>query len=113
MLYYERAVDGTLMTTLDELESAQTNSTQATMYATKNLMDYCHTHSDATIRYYTSLIQLHIHSNVLYLSVSKLRSRVGGQLLISDHFDPSSSTKHNGAVLVVAAILKNVMESAT
>ena len=57
-------------------------------------------------------MQLHIYSDAWYLSVSKSRSRVGGYFFLSDHFDPSSPTKHNGAVLVVAAILKNVMASA-
>ena len=51
MLYYARAVDGTLMTTLNELASAQSKGPQATIKAAKNMIDYCHTHSDATIRY--------------------------------------------------------------
>ena len=60
LLYYARAVDGTLMATLNELSSAQSKGTQATMQATKELMDYCHTHSDAKVRYCTSHMQLHI-----------------------------------------------------
>ena len=51
VLYYARDVDGTLMTTLNKLASAKSKGTQATMQATNKLMDYCHTHSDATIRY--------------------------------------------------------------
>ena len=54
LLYYVRAVDGTLMATLNELVSAQSKGTQATMQATKNLMDYCHTHSDTKVRYCAS-----------------------------------------------------------
>ena len=57
-------------------------------------------------------MQLHIHSVASYLSASKPRSRVGGHLFLSDKFNPKSQTKHNGAVLVVASILKNVMASA-
>ena len=56
-------------------------------------------------------MQLHIHSDASYVSASKSRIRVGGQLFLSDKFNPKSQTKHNGAVLVVAAILKNVMAS--
>ena len=44
--------------------------------------------------------------------MSKARIRIGGYFFLSDHFDPSSPTKHNRVVLVVAAILKNVMASA-
>ena len=63
MLYYARVVYCTLMTTLNKLVSAQTNGTQATMRATENLMDYCHTHSDAMIQYCSSQIELHINSD--------------------------------------------------
>ena len=106
VLYYARDVDGTLMTTLNELASAQSKGTQATMQATKNLMGYCHTHSDATIIYCPSQIKLHIHSDTSYLLESKARSRVGGHFFLNDKFNPTSQTKHNVAVLVVAAILK-------
>ena len=71
MIYYTRVSDGTLMATLGKMEFAQTNRTQATMRATEKLMDYCHTHSDATIRYCSSQMKLHIHIDVSYLSVSK------------------------------------------
>ena len=82
------------------------------MQATKNLIKYCHTRSDATIIYCAIQMQLHIHSNESYLSASKVISRVGGQFFLSDNFYTNSRTKHNVAVLVVAAILKHVMASA-
>ena len=71
VLYYARDVYGTFITTLNKLASAQTEGTQATMQATKNLMNYCHTHSDITIRYCASQMQLHTHSYASYLSSSK------------------------------------------
>ena len=82
------------------------------MQATKNLMDYCHTYSEATIIYCASQMQLNIHSNASYISASKARSRVVGHFILSDKFDPTSRTKHNGGVLVVATILEHVMASA-
>ena len=36
---------------------------------------------------------------------------MGRHFFLNDKFDPTSRTKHNGAVLVVAAILKHVMAS--
>ena len=109
ILYYAGAVDGTLMTNLNKLAYTQANGTQGTMRATKTIMDYCHTHSDAKIQYCASQMKLQIHSGVLYLSASKVRSRAGGQFFLSDHLDTSSPTKQNGAVLVVASILKILM----
>ena len=111
VLYYSRAVDGTLMTTLNELASAKSKGTQATMKATKKLMKYCHTHSDSTIRYFASQMKLHIHSDASYMLASKSRSRVVVHFFLSEKFNPTSQTKHNVAVLVVAAFLKNVMAS--
>ena len=67
ILHYARAVDVTLMTTLNELASAQSKGIQANMQATRKLMDYCHTHSDATIIYCAIQMQLHTHSNESYL----------------------------------------------
>ena len=34
---------------------------------------------------------------------------MGGNFFLSDKFNPTSQTKHNGAVLVVVTILKNLM----
>ena len=99
-------MDGTLIATLNELASAKYKGTQATMKATKNLMYYCYTHSDAKVRYFASQMQLHIHSDASYLSASKARSRVGGHFFLSEKFNPTSQTKYNGAILVVVAIMK-------
>ena len=63
LLYYVRAVDGTLMATLNELASAQSQGTQVIMQYTKKLMEYCHTHSESKIRYCASQMKLHIHSD--------------------------------------------------
>ena len=103
MLYYARAVIFALMNTLNKLASTKANVTQATMRATKNLMNYCHTHSDSTIRYCASKKKLHIHRGASYLSESKARSRVGRHFFLSDHFNPSSPKKINSAVIVAAA----------
>ena len=112
MLYNSRAADGTLMATLNELASTKSKGTQSTMQVFKNLMEYCHSHIDVTIRYCASQMQLHINSDASYLSASKARSRVRGHFFLNEKINPMAQTKHNGAVLVVTAILKNVMASA-
>ena len=99
------------MATLNELASAQSQGTQVTASQQK-MMDYCHTHSDAKSRYCAIQVKLHIHSDASYLSASKARGRVGGHFFLSKNFNPTSQTKHNEAILVVAAILKDVLASA-
>ena len=58
-------------------------------------------------------MQFHIHSDASYLSSSKAIIRVWGHFFLSEKFNPTSQTKHNGEILVVVAILKNVMASAS
>ena len=111
-LYYARSVDDTLMTTLNDWVSAQFKGTQATTQSTKTLMDYCHTHSDDTIRYCVNQMKSHIHSNESYILASKAIFRMGVHFFLSDKFNRTSRTKHNGAVLLVASIFKNMITSA-
>ena len=55
---------------------------------------------------------LHIHSDGSYLSAPKAWSRAGGHYFLTNkHRDPSTCM-HNGAIYVLAKILKNVMSSA-
>jgi hypothetical protein len=53
---------------------------------------------------------LHIQSDASYLSVSKARSRLGGLFYLL-HNNPNED-KHNGSILSVASVIKNVVASA-
>ena len=75
-------------------------------------MDYCATHDDAKIRYFASEMILHVHSYASYLSVSRARSRVGGHFFLRNKISEGKQIRHNGAILLIAATLKNVMASA-
>jgi hypothetical protein len=78
ILYYARAVDPTVLMPLNDISTEQTNATGKTQAATNQLLDYLATHPDATIRYHTSDMILHIHSDASYLSVSNARSSLRG-----------------------------------
>ena len=72
-------------------------------------MDYAATHPDAVLTYRRSDMQLAVHSDALYLSKPKARSRAGGNFfLASDVPIPAN----NGAVLNTANLIKTVMSSA-
>jgi hypothetical protein len=64
-----------MLVALGDLSSAQAKGTEATNLAATQLLDYCATHSEASIRYCASEMALQIHSNASYLSVAKGRSR--------------------------------------
>jgi hypothetical protein len=53
---------------------------------------------------------LAVHSNTSYLSKPKAHSRVGGHFFLSSN---TTVPPNNGAILIIAHIIKNVMSSAT
>jgi hypothetical protein len=63
ILYYARAVDPTVLMPLNDIATEQTKATEKTQAATNQLLDYLATHPDSTIRYHTSDMILHIHSD--------------------------------------------------
>ena len=74
LLYYGRAIDSTLLTAIGELATEQSSGTKTTMTKLTQLLNYCATHPDATIRYTASDMMLAIESDASYLSVTKARS---------------------------------------
>jgi hypothetical protein len=53
-LYYGRAVDLTILKTLNSLARQQSTPITTTLDKTTHLLDYLATHPDAVIRYYPS-----------------------------------------------------------
>ena len=111
ILYYARAVDSTLLVALSTVASKQSQGTQAVAEAMSQILDYCATHPDATIRYKSSDMILAIHSDASYLSVTKARSRAGGHFFLTNKKTNDGFYKNNGAILSNATIIKNVMSS--
>jgi hypothetical protein len=112
LLFYARAVDSTLRVALGTIAAAQTKSTQATAEAVTQLLNYCASHPEATVRYHASDMVLHVHSDASYLTEPEARSRAGGHFFMSN-VPSASPTPHNGAVHTVCGILRHVMASAS
>jgi hypothetical protein len=108
-LYYARAVDSTMLVALGDLSSAQARGTEATKRAAFQLLDYCATHSEASIRYCASEMALQIHSDPSYLSVTKGRSRAGGHIYLGTKSNATKLMLNNGAILNISGIIKHVM----
>jgi hypothetical protein len=114
-LFYARAIDSSILVTLSDLASQQTQGTQLTEQNMLHMLDYLATHPDTTIRYHASDMKLAIESNASYLSSYNSRSRVGGYFYLSSNSGHSSKSKPpplNGAIHVTANILKHVVASA-
>jgi hypothetical protein len=63
LLYYGRAVDSTILTSLSSLATKQAKPTQKTMETVKQLLDYGVTQEEAIITYSASKMILNVHSN--------------------------------------------------
>jgi hypothetical protein len=74
LLYYARALDPTLIMTVNVLASEQTKATSATAEKNIKLLNYCTTHPEATLRYHASDMILNIHSDTSYLSEREAKS---------------------------------------
>jgi hypothetical protein len=108
-LFYARAVDPTMLTALSSLAAEQANPTKRTMEKTLQFLDYAASQEDAVITYRKSDMILAVHSDASYLSEPKARSRAGGHFFMSEN---DKDPKDNGALHVVAKIIKQVMSSA-
>jgi hypothetical protein len=95
---------------LNDIATEQTKATEKTQAATNQMLDYLATHPDARIRYHSSDMVLHIHSDASYLSVSNAWSRLGGLFFLGNK-SPEQDIL-NSSILNVAAVIKNMVPSA-
>jgi len=120
LLFYARAVDSTMLVAIGTLATQQANGTKATMNAITQLLNYCATHPEATVRFIASDMVLHVDADASYLSETKARSRAAGYHFLSSQ--PTDPTKppgpndplppSNGAIAVPCQILREVLSSA-
>jgi hypothetical protein len=110
LLYYSRAVDPTLAAALSTIASQQSHGTQAVMDACHQLLDYVATHPNGTIRYCASNMILALDTDGSYLSEPGAKSRAAAYFYLTKKDNPEF---HNGSVLVLSAIIKHIMASAS
>jgi hypothetical protein len=111
LLYNARELDPTLLAPLSALASQLSTATTTTIKAVSHLLDYCSTHPEYTIRYFASNMQLKIHSDALYLSKPKAKSRIGGYFYLGVKFDFRIKPLSNGPLLCHTTVLNYVVSS--
>jgi hypothetical protein len=109
LLYNARAVDPTLLVPLSTLASQLATATTTTIKDVAHLLYYCSTQPEATIRYYTPGMQLKIHSDALYLSEQKVKSRIGGYFYVGCKTNARMKPLSNGPLLCQTTVLKHVV----
>jgi hypothetical protein len=113
LLFYARAIDSTLLTAIGELATEQSEGTTTTMDKLAQLLNYCATNPDATVRFTASDMILAVESDASYLSVVKARSRAAGYFFLTNKpANPTDALKPNGAVHVLCHIMRKVLSSA-
>ena len=83
-LFYGRAVDPTILTTLNSIAKHQATPIEETKKNIDHFLDYCATHPEASICYHKSDMQLWCDSDAAYLVAKNARSRIAGHFYISD-----------------------------
>jgi hypothetical protein len=117
LLYYARAVNCTMIPAIRTIATQQANATTATTATMKSitkLLNYCATHPDAIVRYYSSDMIIWIESDASYLSETKARSRATGyHCLSSKPTNPNQppaptdpSPPMNGAIVVPCKVMR-------
>lgn len=113
VLFYARALDLTIRVSLSSLASKQTIiASEMTEAKCQQLLDYLATNPNTVIRYYALDMILNIHSDASYLSEPKARSRAGGYFFLGSVPENNRPIRLNGAIHIVASILKFVVASA-
>ena len=108
-LYYERAVDASMLPALSTISSDQANPTEITWKKAETFSDYAASHPDAIVTYRASKMILAAHSDTSYLSEREARSRAGGHFFLSEdkHIPLNNDAVHN-----TSSVIKAVMSSA-
>eukprot|EP00957_Ditylum_brightwellii_P153915 11715250-Ditylum_brightwellii.AAC.1 len=77
-LYYGRAIDGTILLTINKISADQVKPTISTTKQSTMLMDYLATYPNAVLRFFAGNMQLHVDSDATYLVVNGTKSRIAG-----------------------------------
>ena len=83
-LYYTRAVDPTMLVTLNKISYEQSKITQETEKKVVQILNYAATQPEAITRYLTGGMTMHIHSKESFLSYPGDKIRAGGYHYLSE-----------------------------
>ena len=115
LLYYARAIDGSILPALNEISATQANPTIATEKKIDHLLSFVQHHKNTKNRFYASDMCLHIDSDAAYLVMPGARSRFAGYHYLSKYPQlplASPSIPLNGAVLIECRTIRHVVASA-
>ena len=115
-LYYTIGIDNQILPSLSDISLEKSKATKNIAKQVTKLLNYMTTNPNAEIQCRASGMQLAIHSDASYLSVSKARSRASGVHFLSEGpFNPQDADNFVltiiGILYVDCKIIKNIMAS--
>ena len=114
-LYYGCAMDGTILTVLNDIGSQQSKPTENTKKEADWLLYYLHNHPNSILMFNASNMVLWVDSDAAYLVKLNTKSRMAGFYYLSTHpskLQPGKKTPLNGSIHTVCKTIPHVMESA-
>ena len=111
LLYYLRAIDGTILPILNTICIEQASATRNTESKCKRLLDYADTCPIAFIYCHISDMVLHIESEAAYLVMPKAHIRIAGYCHISNHLQYTNTPTLNGPLLIECRTIRSVVAS--
>ena len=84
LLYYGRAFDPTILTSLSAISFRQVKGTEAVLIAYHQLLDYVATYPNAVIRYHASEIILALDTDASYLSENDGKIRAAAYMFLTN-----------------------------
>eukprot|EP00957_Ditylum_brightwellii_P151402 11529439-Ditylum_brightwellii.AAC.1 len=110
-LYYGRAINGTILSTINEISADQAKPKISTAKQSTMLMDYLATYPNAVLRFFAGNMQLHVDSDAAYLVINGTKSRITGYFYCasSPHALNYNKTPHNAPILIEFRTLKHVV----
>ena len=116
LLHYARAVDPTMLMTINIIAAQQSQGTDETAQAINQLLNYSSTHPNVPIQFTASDMMLCCQSDASYLLVPKGRNRVAGYFYLGSETphnqEPQPQPPANAPIHVECKALKNVVASA-
>eukprot|EP00957_Ditylum_brightwellii_P055343 4194482-Ditylum_brightwellii.AAC.1 len=110
-LYYGRAIDGTILPTINEISLDKVKPTISTAKQSTMLMDYLATHPNVVLHFFAGNMQLHIDSDAAYFIINGAKSCTTGYFYCASnpHTLNYNKTPYNAPILIECRTIKHVV----
>ena len=99
-LYYARAIDGTILTAINDIGTQQAKPTKNTQVKIERFLNYAATYPHVKLRFHASDMILQVDSDATYLVLHKSRSRIADYFRLDTKLKNTRQQHPNGVLLI-------------